>query len=408
MLERLRRSMSGYPRQLWIVFWGMLISAAGGSMVWPFLTIYLRQRLELPLTTVTLVLTFNSIVSLLATSVAGPAVDRFGRRGAMLISLGMGSLVSLGMSVAGTLPAWFLVMGLNGLFSPLMRVGSSAMVADLVPPEKRAGAYALLRMGSNTGVAIGPAIGGYITTISYSLAFYGAAAAALVFTLVVFFFVAETIPPKGEGEEREKDGGYGKVLRDRPFLLYIGAYALTAVAYSLLMVLLPVYGKENFGVAENQYGFIMATNAAMVVFLQYMVTRVTSRYRHLPVLAAGAIFVAVGVGSVAWGSGFTAFLVSMIVLTIGEMIIIPTSTALTANLAPPDMRGRYMGVYGLTWSIGFGVGPVLGGLLNDYWAPRAVWYGGFVIGLLSAVALVLLDRVMSGRIQEVAANEVAG
>jgi MFS family permease len=160
----------------------------------------------------------------------------------------------------------------------------------------------------------------------------------------------------------------------------------------LMMILLPVYAKENFGVPESQYGFIMAANAAMVVLFQFGITRRTERYPHARVLAVGALFYALGVGSVAWGSNFATFLASMVVLTIGEMIMVPTSTALTANLAPVEMRGRYMGLYSLTWNIGFGVGPVLGGLLNDQIAPVAIWYGGLVIGLAGAVGFAVLGR----------------
>jgi len=169
------------------------------------------------------------------------------------------------------------------------------------------------------------------------------------------------------------------------------------MAYSLMMVLLPVYVKENFGVPESSYGFILATNAAMVVLFQYGVTRLTQRYYHLPVLAVGSLFYALGVGSVALGAGFAGFLVSMIILTIGELIMIPTSTALTANLAPPDMRGRYMGVYGLTWGVAMGIGPVLGGTLNDQVAPVAIWYAGLVLGAVAAIGFLILARVMPRR-----------
>jgi MFS family permease len=136
----------------------------------------------------------------------------------------------------------------------------------------------------------------------------------------------------------------------------------------------------------------MATNAAMVVLLQFLVTRLTERYRHMPVLAVGSLFYALGVGSVALGFSFPTFLLSMVILTIGEMIMIPTSTALTANLAPADMRGRYMSIYGLTWSIGFGVGPVLGGYLNDNLAPVAIWYAGLALGLAATLGFILLAR----------------
>jgi MFS family permease len=175
-------------------------------------------------------------------------------------------------------------------------------------------------------------------------------------------------------------------------MAFVAVYTLSAMVAAIMMVLLPVYAKENFGVPENQYGFIMATNAVMVVLFQFAITRVSSRYPHLPVLAIGALFYGVGAGSVALGWNFPTFLASMVMVTIGEMLLVPTATTLTANLAPPDMRGRYMGVYSLTWGAAFGIGPVMGGLLNDQLAPVAMWYGALALGLAATAGFVLLAR----------------
>jgi MFS family permease len=246
-------------------------------------------------------------------------------------------------------------------------------------------------------VAIGPTVGGFVTSVSYSVAFWIAAGAALCYALLVGVFMRETIP-RWPAEERAKQvKGYGPVLRDRPFIAFCAVYTFAGMAYSLMMVLFPVYVKENFGVPESSYGFIMATNAAMVVLFQYGVTRITQRYYHLPVLAVGSLFYALGVGSVAWGTGFASFLLSMVILTVGELIMIPTSTALTANLAPPDMRGRYMGVYGLTWGVAMGIGPVLGGVLNDLVAPVAIWYAGLALGAIAVGGFLVLGRLMPHR-----------
>jgi MFS family permease len=391
-LERLRRIAADYPRQFWLLFWGLLLNAVGGSMVWPFLTIYMRRELQVSLTTVTLLLTLNSVSGLVATSLAGPAVDRFGRKAAILLSLCVTGASMAAMSRATTLAGWQVIMVVLGAFGPVYRVGADAMVADLVPGDRRPGAYALLRMISNLGVAIGPAVGGFLVFVSYSLAFYGAALASLGFALLILFFARETLPARVTPAAARETTGYGPVLRDRPFLLFCGMYTLAGMAYSLMMVLLPVYAKESFGVPESQYGFILATNAAMVVLFQFGVTRVTMRFPTLRVLAAGSLFYAVGVGSVALGSAFPAFLMSMIVLTVGELIMAPTSTTLTAALAPPEMRGRYMGVYALTWGVSFGIGPVLGGVLSDRVAPSAIWYMGLVMGLAAALGFVLLSR----------------
>jgi MFS family permease len=400
VLSRLRRLSGAYPRQFWVIFWGMLLNATGSSMIWPFLTIYMRERFDLPLTSVALVLTMNSLIGLVSSFIAGAVVDRVGRKGAMVASLAITSLTMFGLSLADSLPIWVALMAVNGAFAPLYRVGVDAMAADLIPSPDRPSAYALLRMSQNLGVAFGPTIGGFVAAISYAWAFRGASAAQGLFALLLLATVAETAPFRAAlrtadakiERPAEKYAGYEHVLRDRHFMGFAFAYTLAGMCYAMLWMLLPVYAKDNFGVPENMYGFIPATNAVMVVLFQYGVTGLTRRFNTLWVLAVGSLFFAVGVGSVGWGAGWAAFLISMVIATIGELIVVPTSTTLTADLAPPEMRGRYMSIYNLTHSLGIGLGPVIGGLLNDHVAPVAIWYGGLTIGLLAVAGFVRMAR----------------
>lgn len=406
MFTRLRATVAAYPRAFWVLFWGLLINSIGGSMVWPFLTIFMRRRLAVSLTVVTLLFTLNSAMGIVGLSAIGPAVDRFGRRFAMIAGLTAGGLLLLAMSVATTLPVWATVMIAQGLLSPLYRVGSDAMIADLIEPARRAAAYALLRMINNLGIAIGPAIGGFVTGISYSLAFYAAAGASLLFVALVALNVPETLPQNTPGHVRNAstaDGdpadprrrGYGPVLRDRPFVAFCGVFVLATIPTAVMMMLLAVYAKENFGVPEQQYGFIMATNATMVVLFQYLVTQRSQRHSDWRVLTLGALLYGVGAGSVALGQSFWAFWASMVILTSGELLLAPTGSAMAANLAPADMRGRYMGLYGLTWGVSFGLGPVVAGLLNDTVAPAAMWVFAGAAGLAAAVGFALLGRRMA-------------
>ncbi|MEJ5200401.1 MAG: MFS transporter [Anaerolineae bacterium] len=397
MFARFRLATSGYSRQFWLLFWGTLINSAGGSMVWPFLTVYMRQHLDVPLTSITLLFTLNSAAGLIATSIAGPAVDRFGRKIAMTLSLAGSCAVYGAMNLAHTLPAWALLMTALGVIWPLYRVGADAMVADMIEPERRPGAYALLRVVSNLGIAVGPMIGGFLSTLSYAYAFTAGATANFLFLVLVLAAVRETLPKhRPEDRPAHDDGGYGPVLRDLPFVAFCAIYVVATMPSSIMMTLLAVYAKENFGVPESQYGFIMATNALMVVLFQYSVTRRSERHPPLRVLTLGALLYAAGVGSVALGRSFPAFVLSMAILTAGELLLVPTATALAANLAPVEMRGRYMGLFGVTWNIGFGIAPVLGGLLNDHLAPAATWYGGLVLGLIAAVGFHLLARRRGG------------
>ena len=122
------------------------------------------------------------------------------------------------------------------------------------------------------------------------------------------------------------------------------------------------------------------------------VTRITKRYRPLPVMTMGTFFYTLGVGSVALGHSFIGFWISIVIMTIGELILMPTASSYVAGLAPPDMRGRYMSIAGLTWSAAAGIGPLMGGYLNDNIAPVATWYGGFAIGIIGILGFLLLSR----------------
>jgi len=229
-------------------------------------------------------------------------------------------------------------------------------------------------MANNVGVAVGPAIGGFIAAVSYNIAFYIAAAGMLAYGLLMGFFAFETMPKASclsthPDTAKERYGGYGQILRDRPFMSFNLSITLTTICAALIWVLLAVYAKQNYGVPESQYGLIPTTNALMVIFFQFAVTQVTKRFSPLPVMALGAFFYALGCGGIVLGQGFWGFWLCMVVMTVGELILQPTASTYVAKLAPADKRGRYMSLYGLTWGIASGVGPVFGGLLNDKRQP---------------------------------------
>ena len=186
--------------------------------------------------------------------------------------------------------------------------------------------------------------------------------------------------------------GYLDVLRDRPFLSFVGTFILVQMSGVLMWVLLPVYAHDQFQIPESQYGLIPTTNALMVVFFQVFVTKITRRYPALPVMAVGSLLYTLGVGSVALGEGFVAFWLSMVIMTVGELILMPTSSTYVANLAPADIRGRYMSISGLTWNIAYGIAPPVGGYLSDQISPRAIWTGGLVAGLSAFLGYFILSQ----------------
>src|SRR3972149_8862552 len=175
------------PRQFWLMFVGMLISTIGSSMIWPFLMIYVSERLGLPLPFPAMLLTLNSVMGRMSSLSAGPIIDRLGRKWVMVGSLLMNGVGFLLMSQADSLLAFALIMGLQGAVNPLFRVGGDAMMADLIQAEDRADAYSLMRRSNNVGVAIGPAGGGFLGSASSNLAFYGGAIGLTFYGLLLAF-----------------------------------------------------------------------------------------------------------------------------------------------------------------------------------------------------------------------------
>jgi len=390
-----------YPPQFWILIAGNLVSTIGTSMIWPFLIIYVKEKLNLELSAAAFLMTINSFVGLLSAFLAGPIIDRVGRKWAIVFSLAGHGLIYLSYPHADTYAFTAVLMGLTGFVTPLNSVGSDAMLADLIPADQRANAYALRRMAHNAGIAVGPAIGGFVAAASYNNAFLGAAVGLGAYAALMAFSARETLPGRdqtGNEEQPPRESvkqlvtGHLRIFLDRPFMSFIAAFTLNQMSTAIIWMLLAEHAKHNYGVTENLYGFIPATNALMVVFLQSAMTARTNRRRPLPVLALGSLIYGAAAFSVALGRGFWGFWASMVIMTVGELMLMPTATTYAAALAPAHMRGRYLSIFSLTWSAAAGTGPLAGGLLRDHVSLAGPWVLGGISGLAAALAFTVMAR----------------
>jgi MFS family permease len=403
MVESFNKARREYPRQFWLLFWGLLISTVGASMIWPFLMVFVSKRLTLPLTAAASIMAFNSFAAIVFTFVAGPLTDKLGRKGVMVFSLLGNGLVYLLYLSASTYWHFVVAATLAGMFNPLFRVGADAMLADLIPEHNRIDAYSLLRLSNNLGVAIGPAIGGFLASSSYTIAFLCATTGMVTYGLLMLITGKETIPSKttdtGKPPVSRRLGGYLDIFRDKPYMLFIVIFTMIQICAAFVWILLSVYSNQQYGMPESQYGFLPTLNGMMIVLMQLWITGLTRRKPVFSMMALGSAFYGLATFSIAFMTGFWGFMVSMFVMTIGEMILMPTSSTFAANMAPADMRGRYMSLYTLTWAISTGVGSILGGFLSDSLGPRAIWYGGGVIGLISVMGFVALKTLYKNQLK---------
>lgn len=393
-----------YPRPFWMLVFITFIDRLGGALLYPFFALYLTRKFSIGMTEVGVLFFGFSVAALVGSTVGGALTDRLGRKGMMIFSLITTSLGSVLMGLAGSLEFFFLVAILIGMLSETGGPAHQAMLADLLPEEKRAQGFGLLRVAFNLSVTIGPAIGGFLAARSYLALFIADAIISLISAGLVLRFLPETKPQLKPGEEpesmRQTFGGYFQVLRDGLFMLFLGACILTGLVYMNMNTTLGVYLRDSFAVPEWGYGALLSLNALMVVLFQFAITRRIEGVPHMLILAVGTALYAIGFGMYGLPPVTTPFLwmavifaLAMAILTIGEMLAAPTAQAVVAKLAPEHMRGRYMAIYGISWGLSFMVGPLLAGLWMDNANPRALWYIAGVLGFAAAGSFLLLHRL---------------
>jgi MFS family permease len=400
-LNQFRAIYDEYPRQFWVLILGSFIDRLGGALLFPFFTLYITRKFGVGMTTVGVIFGIFSISSVVGSMFGGALTDRLGRKGMLLFGLVMSALSSLVMGLVNDLGLFLVVAAFVGVLTDTAGPARQAMVADLLPEEQRAQGFGILRVVINLAVTIGPMIGGLLAAQSYMLLFVCDAVSSLITAGVVYVAIQETWPGAASGEEASQEtmaqifGGYVQVLRDAAFGWFLAASVLMVLVYMQMNTTLAVYLRDSHGISVQGFGYILSLNAAMVVLFQFPITRWISQYRPLAVMAVGTLLYAVGFAMYGFFSVYTMFLVAMVVITIGEMFTAPVGQAIVARLAPEDMRGRYMAVFGFSWVLPSAVGPLLAGLVMDNADPRWVWYGAGILGLVAAAAFYLLEWQVS-------------
>lgn len=406
MLERnpltsFYKKLKRYPPQFRVLMATTFIDSVGGALLFPFFSLYLTAKFGVGMTQVGMLFTGYAIGNLIGSTLGGALTDILGRKRVIVVAL-IGS--ALGGLVMGWLDSYGLFLALSWIVGILGGAGSparQAMVADLLPEEQRSEGFAMLRMLTNLAVTVGPAIGGLLASRSYLLLFISDAVMSLIAAVVIILVMKETKPatPQEEsaGSVGTALGGYKRVLRDSPFILFIGACALTALLTMQMDSTLSVYLRDNQGVSTQGFGYILSLNAAMVVLFQFAITSALSRYPRLMILAAGTLLYGIGSAMYGFVSVYALFLVAMVIITVGEMMFWPTAQSMAATFAPEDMRGRYMAMFGYTHALTMMVGPLLSGLLMDNADPRWLWYVSGLLGLVGAGVFLRLRRRVEQR-----------
>ncbi len=403
-LEKMTKIYHEYPRIFWNVVVITFIDRIGGSLIFPFFALYITSKFNVGMTAVGVLFAVFSLSSFAGSAIGGALTDRFGRKGIIIFGLIASSLSTVAMGLVSSYEFFIVLAFFIGILTDVAGPAHQAMVADILPEEKRADGYGILRVAFNLSVVIGPAIGGILAARSYLMLFLSDAVISLLTAFLIYIFLPETKPAAHpdapEATVTNSFAGYGKVFRDAAFMLFLGAVVLQVFTYMNLNTSLGVYLRNEHGIVESGYGYLLSLNAAMVVLMQFPITRRITKYPPMIMMAVGTFLYAVGFSMYGFTSTYALFMVAMVIITVGEMIVSPVSQALVASFAPEDMRGRYMAVSGFSWGIPFAIGPYLAGLLIDGPKPYLLWYAAGFIGILSMLGFLALHRMRGAQIEK--------
>jgi MFS family permease len=392
----LRTLKPDLPRPVWLLQLGGLTNAFGNGIVLPFLIIYLHNVRGIPLGLAGLAAAVNSAAAFASGFVAGSLADRVGPRRVLIAALVvMAGAISLFPLITNVWQAYAL-NALLGAGSGSFWPSQSSMLTGLAPATRRHGAFALQRLTMNLGVALGGVVGGSIARAEHPRTF------TVLFLLDAATFagyavVTALLPsPRHAGSER---GTYRDVARDRPFMRYVALNAVfIAVGMVVFVELLAPYAKNEAGVDEQLIGVIWMINSIVVVVAQLPVAKLAEGHRRMVALALmgglwAATMLLVGAAGT-WfyaGTAFALMAVAVVIFAIGECLHGIVHGPLTADLAPPQLVGRYMAFGSQSWQVGWIIGPAVGGFVLQH-APNLLWPGVAAVNLVAAGAALGLER----------------
>ncbi|MFE2108704.1 MDR family MFS transporter [Kitasatospora sp. NPDC059463] len=391
-------AVTGLPRQFWWLWTSTLINKLGAFVV-TFLALYLTTERGYSASYAGLVAALFGLGSAFASVVAGVLADRIGRRPTLVAAqLGTALFTALLGFTDGQV-AIAVVAFLVGFCNNATRPATSAIIADIVPAEDRVRAFALNYWAINIGFGLSAAVAGLIATHGYLTLFLLDALSTVVCAVVIFVRIPETRPEAsktpaaaGGGAAQRPAIGLAEVFQDGRFM--------AVVVLNLLLALVAQQGSTTLavdmgraGITSTQYGLVIGLNGLLIVVLQIPITRWMEGRDRTALLVASALFIGWGFGLTALaGSSAWFYAFTVAVWTLGEILNAPTMMGLVAELSPAEARGRYQGVYSLSWSFASFLGPAVGGVLLERAGSGVMWGACAVLGTVAAGGYVLLGR----------------
>lgn len=395
---RLLRPYRALPAAVLILCFGSFLNRAG-SFVLLFMTIYVSEQMQFGVTFAASCFGAFGAGCLIASMVGGQLADRFGRKVIMLLALSGGIVSILLLSTADSRAEFLILMFAFSVTMEMYRPAASAMISDLAGTQERPHAFGLMYIAYNLGFAVAAPLGGFLAEHSFQWLFIGDAMTTGLYAILIALFISET-SPAGTSDALEADSepqfvswsaAIHKILQDTTFLLFSLAVLLTSIVFMQAFSTLPIH-LSQLGYSKEEIGLLLSVNGLLIVFLQIPFTNFLNRFHRIVVILLGELLIAVGFGLTTFAVIKPMILMTIVIWTTGEVIQASFKQTVVADLAPQDMRGRYMGAFGFCHAVGLTIGAPAGGWILEHYGADALWPLSALCSFASAGVYALVYR----------------
>ncbi|MCT4236934.1 MFS transporter [Elizabethkingia anophelis] len=370
----------------------MLINRSG-SMVLPFLGVYMTDQLEFSIKESGIVLSFYGVGSVIGSWLGGYFTDKFGEYRVQSTSLFLSAPLFLLIPIFTSVEGMALIILLQSIISETFRPANSVAITKYARPENLTRAFSLNRMAINLGFSIGPALGGILSSVSYELLFITNAVGAILAGIfyVRFFRKRHKIYQKKMKEksmvkdtlERERSP-----YRDSPFLVYCLLCAIFSVCFFQFFNTIPIFYKEVAHLDQKSIGYILGYSGFIIVVLEMLVVNFADKYLTIAkTLLYGILMCAAAYAMLAINHHMSLIMLSISILSVGEILVLPFMSTITALRSGKTNQGAYMGLNGMTFSISFIITPLLGTSVASDLGFNTLWIGSGVVLALAGIAM---------------------
>ncbi|MGE8203531.1 MDR family MFS transporter [Heyndrickxia sp. NPDC080065] len=365
-------NLKGYHPIVWTLLAGTVFARGASFMALPFLALYLSKTEGIHPVIIGLIIGVGPLTGTLGGFIGGHLSDRFGRKVVMLASVFTWAFVFIGFAYA-TKPIVFLLLNaLNGICRSFFEPTSQALMSDVTDKEKRLRVFSMRYTAINIGAAMGPLLGAIFGAASSTITFEITGGFYLFYGIVLFILLNKYQIIKGENNKKltSVQGAFKVLINDKALLYFILGGILVNIGYSQVESSLPQHLEKVLRDGVVLYSILLSINAITVVILQIPLSRLVEKWKVLHVMMLGSSIFVIGFIGFSFSQDWIGFILSMVLFTIGEIFLFPSTSVFIDSIAPEAMRGTYFGAAQFR-SFGNFIGPIFGGWIfkqfNGQW-----------------------------------------